>query len=419
MSIREERAGFDNPAVKTDTTIPECIFSDTRNIYGADGDRELPPAMAYLNPSSSQQEVAKGHITRRSILKCAGLAALSMVILERAGTEIAGLFEQDNYGNNAAEFTIGTPELPQTGGNEIILFGGLGESDTTDYAVGLGKKEHTPTRTVGLRYPAQGFQIEEIAGALYDHLRKARPEKVALDLTSMGTQIGLQAYGLVIKNKRELEKQWAISHGTRPDYDWKIPPISLIAANGAPASIEDASMKDVAKLLLKLHEITGYTPGIDVKTLYECLDDQDGWQKTFGLEGPKEMVGQWVNGYRRAAKVPDELLISQLIILANSNNEQTFENLRYCAGAYTTLCYFIAKNWRDNVVGEKGASAKIIKAAKSIDVKKFKIVSTELPYHASRWGADNYLPAIIDEAFGYTDKYFERLNNKTNPDIRA
>lgn len=426
MSFGERSVGLDGPKrVVLDVPLEQPRV-ETDGVYGNTGEGTPPAELAGISPAleesgQNEKKPSKKVLPRRSILKLAGWGALSIMIAERATVKVLDGLETNQYSNNATEFTNGTPELPQTGGNEVILFGGFGEYDTTDYATGLGKKLITPTRTVGVRYSAEGVENEEMGYALYDHLRRTKPEKVALDMTSMGAQTGLTAYSLVSKNQHELEKQWAVAHNTKPDYSWEIPPVSLIAANGSPASLENASMKDVANIILELHELTGYTPGIDVKWLYECLNDQEGLQKTIGLEGARTMLGQWVDGFKRAREVPDALIISQLKALADFRLEQTFKNLQDCVGAFTTFCYFKAEGWRDPVVNERDAAPVYIEDAKSIDVKEdnIKIVSTGEAYHASRWGADNYLPAIIDEAFGYTDKYFERLNNKTNPDLKA
>ena len=166
------------------------MSEQNKNLYAFD----FPPMPS---PSAAESAVVKKERKwPMRLVKAIGAVAIGLAIVAPQVHKIDTIVAAERYRADDVEIiqAAGSDKIPK-GGTEWLVFGGYGQKYSTNAAQelfnALGEKEVVAS----VKYPNQGFTIEELANYVHSYMRERGMSKLNVAGVSLGTPTALMTLG--------------------------------------------------------------------------------------------------------------------------------------------------------------------------------------------------------------------------------
>lgn len=321
-------------------------------------------------------------LSRRDILKGIGYATLAGVVSLKYVDAIDKIIAHERWPADEAEViaAIGSESIPK-GGDEWLVFGGFGQKYSVNAAQELFNAIGRQQVVASVKYPNQGFAIDDIAQLIQRHITERKMKAINIVGVSMGLPTALMAL-------RTLQQQSTDSNSILPD-------INYLAAYSSPADLHDAIDGDLAPWIDSLSQRSRYEPGVIAKFLYSAIDGSGDFGRFLNILNQKQWLGHIATSIEQTFNdCPPRLVLSQIQVMSSYNVEKQWQELRGLVTPYNTQFVYCAPSNYDRTVDNGTAIRKYQSALTNLAVPTT-VLDTGPSGHANTYASATALGSLV------------------------
>jgi hypothetical protein len=311
------------------------------------------PCPPYRKTAADEAELrARKALSRRTLLR---RTAAAVVALKFGGIS-------DDVANELlwprqemkVSLVPGSEHLPK-GGEEWVVFGGLGQSDSRSAAQEFFAAQGRNQVVSSVQYDTDGIDAHSVATVLARHIKERDIKRLSIVGVSMGTPTFMLAWS-------ELQRQTVQGYEDVAQ-DTKI---QRLVAYSSPFDMQDAWQRELGHLTAE----SGYRGGVIGKFLFSLVDGPGDLERTLPTNSASELWDHVKQSWSQTVNsCPPKLYVSQLRLLDSANllsREHDYTS-SFAAGAQFAYC---EPTNADTVVYDNGAIGKYFTLFKPLDVEQ-------------------------------------------------
>ncbi len=341
------------------------------------------PPMPALSATESA-EVKKERKWPRRLAKSICAVAIGLAVIAPQVHKVDTIVSAERYQQDEVEILLaaGAETLPK-GGTEWLVFGGYGQKYSTNAAQELFNALGSKEVVASVKYPNQGFTIDELATYVHAYMKQRGMSKLNVAGVSLGTPTALMTLGYIQEHANNPLAQYQdIAFSPRGLALRKLPEIGYFIAYSSPADVQDASQGYIAQTIVSRIKGTGYAPGMIDKLIVSGFDGEGDGLKSINILNPAEWLKQQHNNLEETFNdTPTLMVLSQMEIAAEFNVDEQWEKWRLVLSPDSYFGYFYPSK-ADPTVNDAGAYRKYEVALKHLDVPTAYVPTGE-PGHAN------------------------------------
>lgn len=329
-----------------------------------------------------EEPLYSSRISRRDVLKGIGYTTLAAAISFKYVDAVDKIIAHERWPADEAEViaAAGSETIP-TGGEEWLVFGGFGQKYSVNAAQELFNAIGRQQVVASVKYPNQGFAIDDIALLMRRHIEERNMKALNIVGVSMGLPTALMAL-------RILQQQSTDNQAPLPD-------INYLAAYSSPADLHDAIDGDLAPWIDSLSRRSRYEPGVIAKFLYSATDGSGDFTRFFNVLNQKQWIGHIATSLEQTFNdCPPRLVLSQIQVISSYNVERQWQELRGLVTPYNTKFVYCAPSNYDKTVDNSTAIRKYQSALTNLAVPTT-ILDTGPSGHANTYASAAALGSLV------------------------
>jgi hypothetical protein len=329
--------------------------------------------------------------SRRQFLKAVGAALLGTVIAAPYVDKIDKILSHERWPADEIEIipAIGSETLDK-GGEEWLVFGGFGQKYSINAAQELYNAIGQNQVVSSLKYPNQGFTIDELADQVGCYISNRQMKALNIVGVSMGLPTALMTL-------RTVQRQFvaADANNAYQDGERHLPTINYLAAYSSPADLRDAIDGDLAPWIDKLSRLTGYEPGVIAKFVFSATDGQGDVERLLNVLNRDQWYRHMRNSIEQTFnECPPQLVMSQIQVISSYNVESQWHDLQGVVSPVSTKFVYCSPSNYDRTVDNATAIRKYQSALTQLSVPTT-ILDTGPSGHANTYASAAALGSLV------------------------
>jgi hypothetical protein len=279
----------------------------------------------------------------------------------------------------------GTEHIPP-GGEEWLVFGGLGQLDSRNAAREFYDAQGKNQAVSSVRYATGGINADTMATGLSQYIKERNIKRLSVVGVSMGLPTFLVGWS-------ELQRRAAASSSQE---QFALPRIERMAAYSSPFDMEDAWNGELAHIVAA----SGYKGGLLGKFAYSLVDGPGDVRRLLASRNLEQLRGHIARSWSQTTDGgPPEFFVSQLALLVNAHLATQWKVIKhtFMPGAHFVYCL---PSDLDTVVRDDSAVHKYASSLRTLDIDNRTIVVPHGGHANTLLSARALMPWLTDTARG-------------------